>query len=426
MIEALYQKFLTCKGVSTDTRKITPDVLFFALKGPNFNANAFAEEALEKGARYVVIDEEKYKKDERFILVDDVLTSFQQLANYYRKTFDIPFIGINGTNGKTTTKELAYAVLSQKYKTHATAGNLNNNIGVPLTLLGIPKDAEMAVIELGANAIGEIDELCRIAEPTHGLTTNIGKAHLEGFGGLAGAIQGESELYEYLIETKRQAFLNTTDPIFQSIGKRLIKPILFPGEQDFLSCKLKESNPFLVYIDEQNREIQTQLIGAYNYQNIAAALCIGKFFGVAADAANIAIQNYIPANKRSQIVKTTTNMIILDAYNANPDSMKVAIENLVAMKAPAKVAILGDMYELGDATIEEHRILGELLVTSGFDQILLCGKHMHTAKEACPAAEYFADKKMLEERLENNPISHATILIKASRGLALETVVPQL
>jgi len=298
MMADLYQKFLSCTGVSTDTRSISPDTLFFALKGPNFNANAYAAEAVQKGAKFAVVDEEKYRKDERFILVEDVLTTLQQLANHHRKQLNIPFIGINGTNGKTTTKELLTAVLRKKYKVHATKGNLNNHIGVPLTILSISKDIEIAVIELGANKVGDIAELCQIAEPTHGLTTNIGKAHLEGFGGFDGAIRGESEQYHYLIQTKGTVFINSQDEILANMGKRFEKPLFYPAANDYYHCELLGADPFIIYRDEQGNEIHTQLLGTYNFYNIAAALCIGKYFDVSAAAANEAVKAYNPTNKR--------------------------------------------------------------------------------------------------------------------------------
>ncbi len=426
MTEALYKKYLACAGVSTDTRNITPNTLFFALKGPNFNANAYASQALEKGAKFAVIDEEKYQTDDRFILVDDVLTTLQQLANHHRKQLNIPFIGINGTNGKTTTKELVNAVLRKKYKTHATKGNLNNHIGVPLTLLSIHANTEIAVIEMGANKVGDIAELCQIAEPTHGLTTNIGKAHLEGFGGFEGAIRGESELYHYLIQSGGTAFINSQDPILANMSKRFEKPLFYPALGDYFHCEILGADPFIVYRDEQQQEIRTQLLGIYNFNNIAAALCIGKYFKVPAEAANDAVKAYNPTNKRSEVVKKGTNTIILDAYNANPDSMKAAIENLQHMRADKKVVILGDMYELGEDTEKEHQALGQLLKGLGFVQVIFCGKHIQAAAAACPKAEYFADKKALEEYIQRNSFQNATILIKASRGMALETLVDKL
>lgn len=422
-LETIYHKFLECGKVSTDTRRIEAGSLFFALKGANFNANEFAEEALNKGAKYAVIDEKEYEKDQRFILVDDVLTTLQDLARHHRRQFDIPVLGINGTNGKTTTKELIHAVLSKKYKTLATRGNLNNHIGVPLTLFELNSSYEMAVIELGANRIGEIAALCQIAEPTHGLTTNIGKAHMEGFGGLEGAIRGESEQYHYLIQTGGAVFINSQNEILSNMAKRFKQPYFYPAPGDYFCCELLSADPFIVYRHENGDEVQTQLIGAYNFENIAAALCIGKFFEVPADAANQAVSQYKPENKRSQVIQKGSNTIILDAYNANPDSMQAAIKNLEAMKNSNKVVILGDMYELGEDSPQEHRAIGFLLSQCHFQHIYLCGKMMEDAYKVCPQAHYFENKQSLEEYLKAHPVLHAIILMKASRGIALETIL---
>lgn len=422
-IETIYERFLECGKVSTDTRKIESGSLFFALKGDKFNANEFAEEALNKGARYAVIDEEEYKKDDRFILVADVLTTLQDLARHHRRQFDIPVLGINGTNGKTTTKELVHAVLSRKYKTLATRGNLNNHIGVPLTLLELNASYEMAVIELGANRVGEIAALCQIAEPTHGLTTNIGKAHMEGFGGLEGAIRGESEQYHYLIQTGGIVFINSQNKILSNMAKRFQQPYFYPAPDDYFTCQLLSADPFIVYRHENGDEVQTQLIGAYNFENIAAALCIGKFFDVPADAANQAVSQYKPENKRSQVIQKNSNTIILDAYNANPDSMQATIKHLAAMKAANKAVILGDMYELGEDSPQEHTAIGALLTQCHFQHIYLCGKMMEDTYKACPQAHYFENKQALEQHLKSHPFSNTTILLKASRGIALETIL---
>ncbi|WKN42227.1 UDP-N-acetylmuramoyl-tripeptide--D-alanyl-D-alanine ligase [Tunicatimonas pelagia] len=421
--EELYKVFLRCGKVSTDTRKIESDSMFFALKGANFNGNQFADEALEKGASYAVIDETEFQQDERFLLVEDVLTALQELAHHHRMQLDIPVIGINGTNGKTTTKELLHAVLSQKYQTLATKGNLNNHIGVPLTLLEITKDIEIAIIELGANAVGEIATLCQIAHPTYGLTTNIGKAHMEGFGGLEGAIRGESEQYDYMRKTKGTVFINSQNPILSNMAKRFGKPYFYPAEGDYFHCEFISADPFVCYRHESGQEVETQLLGGYNFENISAALCIGKFFGVPTEQANKAVAYYQPSNKRSQIVKKDSNTIILDAYNANPDSMQAAIENLKAMQAPQKVAILGDMYELGEDSPQEHRAIGEQLASARFTQVFLCGELMKDTADAYPQAHYFPQKEDLEAFLKENPIQESIVLLKASRGIALETLV---
>mgnify|MGYP006293413845 CR=1 FL=1 len=423
MIEDIYKKFLECGKVSTDTRKIDQNSLFVALKGDRFNANTFAEEALSKGAKYALIDEGAYRKDDRFVVVDDCLDTLQKLARHHRRQMDIPVIGINGTNGKTTTKELLSLVLSQKYKVLATKGNLNNHIGVPLTLLNLKPEHEIAIIELGANAVGEIDLLCKIAEPSHGLTTNIGKAHMEGFGGLEGAIRGESEQYHYLIQTGGTIFVNSQDFILRNMARRMQEPFFYPSVGDYFHAELLSADPYIHYRHENGQEIHTQLIGAYNFPNIAAALCIGKYFEVPAELANQAVSSYIPANQRSQLIRKRDNTIIMDAYNANPDSMQAALLSLDAMKAKSKVAILGDMYELGKDSPAEHRAIGELLSKTTIDHVLLCGEMMKDAHEAYPQAKYFSAKSEMASYLDSHKFDQSTILLKASRGIALETIL---
>jgi UDP-N-acetylmuramoyl-tripeptide--D-alanyl-D-alanine ligase len=423
MIEDIYEKFLECATVSTDTRNIAKGSLFIALKGERFNANEFAEDALQKGAKYALIDEEKYRKDERFILVNDCLKTLQQLAHHHRRRMDIPVLGINGTNGKTTTKELVSLVLSRKFNILATQGNLNNHIGVPLTLLRLQPEHELAIIELGANAIGEIALLCEIAAPTHGLTTNIGKAHMEGFGGLEGAIRGESEQYHYLIQNKGEVFINSQDPILQNMARRFDQPFFYPAPGDYLHAELISADPFILYRHENGQEVQTSLIGSYNFPNIAAALCIAKYFNVPDELANEAVSQYKPANKRSQLIEKEGKKIIMDAYNANPDSMQAAIRSLDMMKASHKVAILGDMFELGKDSPAEHRAIGELLLETQIDTVLLCGNLMQDASDAYPKALYFKTKEALAEYLMQHTFPDSTILLKASRGIALETIL---
>ncbi|WPP52193.1 UDP-N-acetylmuramoyl-tripeptide--D-alanyl-D-alanine ligase [Catalinimonas niigatensis] len=426
MIEDIYEKFLECEHVSTDTRKIEKGSLFIALKGDKFNANQFAAEALEKGARYALIDEAQYQQNEQYILVPDTLKTLQELARHHRRQLAIPVLGINGTNGKTTTKELLNLVLSKKYKTLATQGNLNNHIGVPLTLLQLQPEHELAIIELGANSIGEIMTLCQIAEPTHGLTTNIGKAHMEGFGGYEGAIRGESEQYHYHIQTNGTVFINSQNPILSNMAKRFEQPLFYPAAGNYFHCELISADPFIVYKHENSQEVQTKLIGAYNFENIAAALCIGKYFEVPDELANQAVSLYQPANKRSQLIEKGSNTIIMDAYNANPDSMQAAIRNLDKMKVKHKVAILGDMFELGADSPAEHHAIGKLLAECQIDEVLLCGNMMADAKDAYPAARYFPKKKDLATYLQTQHYDQFTILLKASRGIALETLLDHL
>jgi UDP-N-acetylmuramoyl-tripeptide--D-alanyl-D-alanine ligase len=424
-IKDLYKIFLESKGVSTDTRQIGEGVLFFALKGANFNGNEFAGKAIEMGASYSVIDEEKYKVNDKCLLVDSVLATLQLLANYHRRQFDIPFIAITGSNGKTTTKELIWTVLSTTYKTHATKGNLNNHIGIPLTLLSIPKGTKMAVIEMGANHQKEIESYCNYVEPTHALITNIGKAHLEGFGGVEGVKKGKGELYDYIRAHKGIAFVNSSDPVLMEVSK-LPDAILYPGKNDFYSCELLESTPFVKYRSEDGEVVETKLTGEYNYNNIAGALCIGKYFKVPAKAANKAIAEYTPQNNRSQFVQKGNNQILLDAYNANPSSMKAAIENFNRLEMKNKVIVLGDMFELGTESEAEHKALGKLLPDCSFNKIILCGKNMKHAADQLPNVEYFETKPELINYLQNNRIENSSLFIKGSRGMGLETLLEYL
>lgn len=425
-IQKLYSRYLESRRVSTDTRKIVPGSIFFALKGDKFNANEFAAQALEKGAAYAVIDEEKYATSNKCIVVSDVLTTLQELAAYHRQQLTIPVIGLTGSNGKTTSKELVNAVLAKKFKTYATQGNLNNHIGVPLTLLAIDESIEIAVVEMGANHLGEIALLCKIADPTHGFITNIGKAHIGTFGGFENIIRAKSELYQHLITKGGIAFINSRSEILANMAKRFKEPILYPSKSDFYHCELVDADPFVRVKAENGEIIQANLIGAYNFENIATALCIGKYFKVDPSKANEAISEYQPSNMRSQLVKKEGNTIILDAYNANPSSMKVAIENMAAMKGGNKVLILGDMFELEEEAEAEHRGIGKLLGKHVFEKVLLCGRLMKFAKAEYPAASLFETKDELVISLKNNPVRDSIILVKASRGVGLETVVEYL
>lgn len=420
-ITKLHEHFLKSRKVSTDTRKIEPDSIFFALKGPNFDANAFADEALNKGASLAVIDNPKFEKPGKTFLVNDTLEALQALARHHRSTLKIPVIGLTGSNGKTTSKELLNAVLSKKYRTLATKGNLNNHIGVPLTILSIDESVEITIIEMGANHVGEIGLLSSIANPTHGFITNIGKAHIGTFGGFENIIRGKSELYQHLITNNGTVFINLQNEILASMAKRFKSPIFYPDKVELLP-----SNPFLTYRSEGGQTIQTQLTGAYNFENVAAALCIGKFFGVAEKDANEAVAAYAPANMRSQVIRKGTNTIILDAYNANPSSMEAAINNLQTMDAKNKIVIVGDMYELEEEAEHEHRVIGKLLAQGNFSVVYLCGELMKWASEEFPQAKHFKQKQSLAEHLNQNAPQHSHILIKASRGVGLETLVDSL
>lgn len=423
MITSLYEKFLNSTGVCTDTRKIVKGCIFFALKGPNFNANEFAQKALESGAVYAVVDDTSYVVDARYILVKDSLKALQELATYHRSKLKIPVIGITGSNGKTTTKELIKAIVSKKFETFATEGNLNNHIGVPLTILSIDSKIEMAIIEMGASKIGDIAELCEIAKPTHGIITNIGKAHTEGFGGFDGVIRGKSELYQYLLDHDAKVFINSQNEILNNMVNRFDRPYLYPAYSDYYHCELITADPFLVIKSDKGSLIETNLVGKYNFENIAAALCIGKFFEVDNKKANRAVSKFTPSDNRSQIIKKGQKMLILDAYNANPVSMKAAIENLADMESQNKVVILGDMNELGDISDEEHFKIGELTKTLGFNKVIFCGEKILAATKANPDSTYFREKKQLIDYLEEHPIEDGTILIKASRSLGLEKLI---
>ncbi|HEY5824731.1 MAG TPA: UDP-N-acetylmuramoyl-tripeptide--D-alanyl-D-alanine ligase [Cyclobacteriaceae bacterium] len=422
-IESIYLKYTESGKVSTDTRQITPGSVFFALKGPNFNANEFAIDALKKGASYAIVDEERFVSDQRILLVDDGLTALQDLARHHRSKLKIPFVGLTGSNGKTTSKELVSAVLSKKFKTYATKGNLNNHIGVPLTILSIGSTYEMAVIEMGANHLGEIALLSSIANPTHGFITNIGRAHIGTFGGYENIIRGKSELFQHLITTNGQVFINSQNAILANMAKRFSNPLFYPAQGDYYHADLIDADPLVKVRAENGEEIKTQMIGAYNFENIAAALCIGKFFGVGHKEANAAIAEYTPGNMRSQVMQKETNTIILDAYNANPSSMEAAINNLAEMKASRKVVILGDMYELEEEAEAEHKKVGSLLKEKGIKEAYLCGKLIQVARETFPEANFFESKEQLYEKLKKEPIQNATILIKASRGMAMEKVI---
>ncbi|MFM7193931.1 MAG: UDP-N-acetylmuramoyl-tripeptide--D-alanyl-D-alanine ligase [Bacteroidota bacterium] len=419
----LHQLFSESGAVSTDTRKIIPGSVFFALRGDRFNGNVFAEEALRQGAVWAVIDDERFAGVARTTLVPDVLKALQDLAIYHRSRFSIPFIGLTGSNGKTTSKELANAVLSTRYRTVATTGNLNNHIGVPLTILSVREDTELAIIEMGANHVGEIALLCSIARPTHGFITNIGKAHIGTFGGFDNIIRGKTELYQHLITSGGTAFINSSNRILAAMVGRFSNPVLYPGPDDFIHVELTRVHPFLEVRADGGKTIHTHLTGEYNFENIATALCLGKFFGVPADDAAAAVAAYAPANMRSQVISKGTNTILLDAYNANPTSMEAAIRNLASMPAKKKVAIVGDMYELGEDTDAEHRAIGNLLASSGLDLSVVCGPQMLQAAHSFPGAVHCADRDALIAWLKANPIQDATVLVKASRGMGLEKIV---
>jgi UDP-N-acetylmuramoyl-tripeptide--D-alanyl-D-alanine ligase len=436
-IAHLYTLFLKGSGVSTDTRKIPQGSIFFALRGDNFNANEFASQALEKGASYAIIDEEKYNTDECCLLVNDVLHTLQQLANFHRSHLSIPIIGLTGSNGKTTNKELISSILSKKYNCYATEGNLNNHIGVPLSLLEINSDHEIAVIEMGANHQGEIRLLSGMSEPTHGLITNIGKAHLEGFGGIAGVRKGKGELFDFLSESGGTVFVNETDGILKLMhAERSSKETVLYGKSGECLVMVEESPVIQLTVGggssnkESNIEYltsdirKTHFSGKYNFENMQTAFAVGRYFEVSTEDCLTAISEYNPDNNRSQIVEKGTNTLYMDAYNANPSSMEASIQNFINLETDKqKVVILGDMFELGEVTEAEHEALGELVKKGRFSSVVLFGKHISAALKHLPQAYYFNEKFSLHLWLNDKKFTNSVFLIKGSRGVKLESVV---
>lgn len=418
----LHQYFLASKSVSTDTRNISKDCIFFALKGDNFDANIFTNEALDKGAKYVVIDNPNYQVEGKTLLVDDTLIALQQLANYHRKMLNTKIISLTGSNGKTTTKELIHTVLSKKYKTIATIGNLNNHIGVPLTLLRLTKETEIGIIEMGANHQKEIEFLCEIAEPDFGYITNFGKAHLEGFGGVEGVIKGKSEMYTFLQNKNKLIFVNLDDAVQEEKTNNSNRYTFSKQKDANIKIDSIEANP-MVKISFEETTIQSHLIGLYNANNINAAITIGKYFKVSNNQIKEAIENYIPENNRSQLVKKGTNEIILDAYNANPSSMQVAIENFKQLNHNKKIAILGDMFELGEESLEEHKKIITLLREESTITTYFIGKDFYTNKIEEKNILFFEDFTSFATYLKKIQISESLILIKGSRGMALERIL---
>lgn len=419
-IQDIHNLFLQCKSVSIDTRKIEKDSMFFAIKGENFDANTFAVKALELGALFVVVDNASYVIDERTILVENSLESLQALAKFHRAYLKLPIIALTGSNGKTTTKELINVVIAKKYKTKATVGNLNNHIGVPLTLLSFTKDTEIGIVEMGANHKKEIEFLCEIAQPDFGYITNFGKAHLEGFGGVEGVIQGKSEMYEYLAKNDKLVFVNLEDPI-QIEKSAGIKSFTFGINNATADLKINsiKANPFVV-IDYDNFSVESHLIGLYNANNINAAIAIGYYFKVEEEDMKQAIETYIPENNRSQLLRIDSNQIILDAYNANPSSMAVAITNFLQLENQNKVMILGDMFELGDESKQEHKLIVDSLLNQNKSECYLIGKSFYENKVAQENIQFFETFDAFVAHLKTIHFKDNTILIKGSRGMALE------
>lgn len=423
IIEDLYKKFLEKKSVQTDTRKLKAGDIFFALKGPNFNGNLFAQQALDAGAAYVVVDEAIGVVNEKCMLVDDCLSTLQALAKYHRQQFQIPFIAITGSNGKTTSKELIAAVLSSHFKTYTTEGNLNNHIGVPLTILRVGQDAAMAVIEMGANHQKEIAGYCAYTLPTHGVITNTGKAHLEGFGGIEGVRKGKGELYDFIRAEQGTIFIYDDYDYLKPMSNGIENKVWYGQSRGLVQGTVAGREPFLEVAIKKGLDttlIKTKLVGDYNLPNVLCAATIGKYFGVPDEKIVNAIESYIPSNSRSQLLEYKGNHIILDAYNANPSSMQVAIENFAAMHTTEKILMLGAMKELGEESIAEHQALIHLIDQYSWKAVVLVGGDFEKIKHSYI---YLPNADEAREWLIAQDFHGAHILIKGSRGIAMERVI---
>jgi UDP-N-acetylmuramoyl-tripeptide--D-alanyl-D-alanine ligase len=429
-IPSLYELFKNHPHISTDSRAVIPNSIFFSLKGPSFNGNKFAGKALELGAAVAVVDEAVYKNDERIILVEDALKSLQQLANYHRRRLKIPFLAITGSNGKTTTKELVRIVLSKKYVTLATKGNLNNHIGVPLTILSITPDIRFAIIEMGANHLHEIESYCTIADPDYGLITNIGKAHLEGFGGYEGVKSAKGELYKWLSKKGKAVFINNDNADLKDMAvKADLQNTVTYGKDENGNCTgilVSRTNALNVkwkYNGSDNRQGETysRLIGDYNFENILAAICIGNYFGVRPEEINTAIAEYVPDNSRSQLVQKNTNSIILDAYNANPTSMEAAIKNFSVMKDDRKIICIGDMAELGTESAREHERIVEMLKEINAEEVILVGDNFGLFASRLKS-KHFQDSQKAADWVKQQHWKNKWILIKGSRSTKMEKI----
>jgi UDP-N-acetylmuramoyl-tripeptide--D-alanyl-D-alanine ligase len=422
-IEELYEIYLKHPYVQTDTRKLKQGDIYFALKGTNHNGNAYAKQALESGAAFAVVDEDVNSEDTRIIRVEDVLTTLQQLSKFHRLQFDIPFIAITGSNGKTTTKELIHVVLSSKYQTYTTEGNLNNHIGIPLTLLKIKKDAEMAVIEMGANHQKEIEGYCEYTIPTHGLITNCGKAHLEGFGGVEGVRKGKGELFDFIRMNQGSVFLFNDYDYLIKMAEGISSVKTYGTIQADLVGDVFDDNQFLsMYVKKGANidKINMQLVGGYNLPNVLAAVCIGKYFDVPDEKIKSALESYQPSNSRSQLIKKDLNEIILDAYNANPSSMKLAIDNFAKMSGNKKVLMLGSMAELGDESQYEHQQLVDLIKSYTWYEVVLVG---NAFSEIHDKFHFFSKVDEAKGWFKSQGFTDAHILIKGSRSMQMERLL---
>ena len=424
-VNDLYKLYIGNPSIETDSRKIKKGDIFFALKGPSFNGNHYAQQAIDDGASYCIVDEETGIKNEQIIKVNDCLDTLQQLAKKHRQQFNIPFIAVTGSNGKTTTKELIHAVLSTTYQTYTTAGNLNNHIGIPLTILKVKADAAIAVIEMGANHQKEIEGYCEYTLPTHGMITNCGKAHLEGFGGEEGVRKGKGELFDYLKKNNGVAFIFKDYDYLIEMSKGIPTVISYgTGNADIVGCEKKQTTDEFLQVEiikgANIHEIKTQLVGGYNLPNILAAVCIGKTFQVADEKIKHALENYSPSNSRSQLLEKDGNKIILDAYNANPSSMKAAIENFANMPGDKKVLMLGGMMELGNESIYEHESLVNLISKHQWHKVVLVGNDY---KNLPGDFAHFNDAAEAKTWYSQQHLTNAQVLIKGSRSMQMEKVI---
>ena len=426
-LETVYSYFLESTGICTDTRKIEKGCLFVALRGDNFNGNKFTQQALDKGAFKVIIDDiSQHKNTGETILCKNSLTLLQKLATYHRQELNVPMIALTGSNGKTTTKEIINAVLSKKFKTTATLGNLNNHIGVPLTLLSMTKETQIGIVEMGANHKKEIEALCEIAQPNFGYITNFGKAHIEGFGSIEGVIEGKSELYKYISKEKGTLFFNADDPVQNKLlGNYPSKVGFSQTKENFYTLKQIDANPY-VALQAAQTNITSNLIGAYNFTNISAGVLIGDFFDIPLNDIKQAIEEYLPTNNRSQLITKGSTQIILDAYNANPTSMMAALQHFNTIKTASKMVFLGDMFELGETAQEEHQDIVDYLSNTNIDEVHLIGSYFSKTKLQVKNCHQYKTFEALKSAFKNTIPKDTTILIKASRGMALERIVPML
>ena len=423
-LETVYSYFLESTGICTDTRKIEKGCLFVALRGDNFNGNKFTQQALDKGAFKVIIDDiSQHKNTGETILCKNSLTLLQKLATYHRQELNVPMIALTGSNGKTTTKEIINAVLSKKFKTTATLGNLNNHIGVPLTLLSMTKETQIGIVEMGANHKKEIEALCEIAQPNFGYITNFGKAHIEGFGSIEGVIEGKSELYKYISKEKGTLFFNADDPVQNKLlGNYPSKVGFSQTKENFYTLKQIDANPY-VALQAAQTNITSNLIGAYNFTNISAGVLIGDFFDIPLNDIKQAIEEYLPTNNRSQLITKGSTQIILDAYNANPTSMMAALQHFNTIKTASKMVFLGDMFELGETAQEEHQNIVDYLSNTNIDEVHLIGSYFSKTKLQVKNCHQYKTFEALKSAFKNTIPKDTTVLIKASRGMALERIV---